>query len=361
MQHLHVKLGPRAYPIQLRHEAPAAFPDWLGTLNTSRTVCLIYDRHVTMHAADLVSALEATGKRVYQVKLPPGEAQKSLECLGKIYDELAHLKADRSTPVLALGGGVIGDLAGFAAATFNRGLPLIMIPTTLLAMVDSSVGGKVGINHPAGKNLIGAFHQPRGVWIDTHYLGSLPPREYCSGMAEVVKYGMILDAGFFEWIEQNVEPILQHQPAALEHLITRCCQLKAQVVEQDEFETTGVRAVLNFGHTFGHAFERVAGYGVLQHGEAVAIGMVSACRLAVDLKRIDASLTSRLIALLKRLHLPTTVSNRWPTDKLIDAMKHDKKTTNGQLRFVLPTKLGEVEAGVAVEAKVVEEQLDRGH
>ncbi|HQR41213.1 MAG TPA: 3-dehydroquinate synthase [Gemmatales bacterium] len=359
MPSIHVNLGHRSYKILLHHAAAAQFPAWLDSLTKSKSVCLIYDRHVKMHATALSIELQKTGITAHQVQVPSGENQKSLEGLSKLYDELAALKADRSTPILALGGGVIGDLAGFAAATFNRGLPVIMIPTTLLAMVDSSVGGKVGINHQAGKNLIGAFHQPRGVWIDTQYLSTLPPREYCSGMAEVIKYGMILDAAFFQWLEEHVEAILQLEPAALDHLITRSCELKAQVVEQDEYETTGLRALLNFGHTCGHAFEKVAGYGRLLHGEAVAIGMVCECRLAEKLGMIDDALTQRLIKLLSRFQLPTAVSRRWSVDAMVEAMRHDKKNVGGKMRFVLPTRLGEVQAGYEVEAEIVQQLLRR--
>ena len=202
-------------------------------------------------------ALRNARIEVFATTLPAGEITKRLEMASGLYDELAAWPADRQTLVIAVGGGVVGDLAGFVAATFNRGLPLFMVPTTLLSMVDSSVGGKVGINHPLGKNLIGAFHQPVGVWIDTRVLDTLPDREYRSGIAEVVKYGVIMDAEFLDWQEQNSAAILKREPASLRHLVARCCRLKADVVEQDEREETGLRMILNYGHTFAHAFESV--------------------------------------------------------------------------------------------------------
>ncbi len=348
MSTINVELGSRRYAIELRHQAVSEFPAWLHSLGACSKHVLIYDANVQQHAEQLMQLLPVT-----PIKVPPGEEQKSLDALSLLYDELAAARADRHTIVLAMGGGVMGDLAGFAAASFNRGLPLVMIPTTLLAMVDSSVGGKVGINHPAGKNLIGAFHQPRGVWIDTHYLSTLPTREFRSGLAEVVKYGIILDGAFFNWLDNHGEAILLHDPASLQHIISRSCQLKAQVVEQDEFETTGVRAILNFGHTLGHAIERVTGYGQLLHGEAVAIGMVFACRLAERLDIITSELTTRLIHLLQRFQLPTDVDTGLSVSELLTAMQHDKKNIAGQLRFVLPTALGHVKSGIPVDTGTV--------
>jgi 3-dehydroquinate synthase len=258
-----------------------------------------------------------------------------------LYDRLADRLADRRTLVVAVGGGVIGDLAGFVAATYNRGLPLLMVPTTLLAMVDSSVGGKVGVNHPRAKNLIGAFHQPVGVWIDTAVLATLPEREYRSGLAEVVKYGVILDADFFAYLEENAAAVLGRDPEAVRHVVARSCRLKAAVVERDEREETGLRAVLNYGHTFAHAFETVAGYGTWLHGEAVAAGMVCASRLAERRGLIDAATTERQRRLLERFGLPTA-PRPWPADDLLAVMRIDKKNVAGRMRFVLPRRLGEV-------------------
>ena len=275
------------------------------------------------------------------VLLPPGEGQKSLPSASLLYDRLVDLRADRRTLAVAVGGGVIGDLAGFVAATFNRGLPLLMVPTTLLAMVDSGVGGKVGVNHARGKNLIGAFHQPLGVWIDTGMLATLPDREYRSGLAEVVKYGVILDADFFAWLEANADAVLARDAGAVRHVVARSCRLKADVVEKDEREETGLRAVLNYGHTFAHAFETVGGYGAWLHGEAVAAGMACASRLAERRGLVPADVTERQTRLLARFGLPVA-PKAWPADDLLAVMRNDKKNVAGRLRLVLPTRLGEV-------------------
>src|SRR5262249_13448415 len=232
------------------------------------------------------------------------------------YDALANLPADRKTPVLAVGGGVVGDLAGFVAATYNRGLPFLQVPTTLVAMVDSAVGGKVGVNHPKGKNLIGAFHQPAGVWIDTAYLDSLPDREYRSGLAEVVKYGVILDAEFFGWLEDNIDAVLVREPATVRYIVERCCQLKAYIVEQDEREETGLRMMLNYGHTFAHAFETVGGYGAWLHGEAVAAGMICASRLAQRYGLVGADVTERQGNLLRQFELPLAPETEGPAPRV---------------------------------------------
>jgi len=237
---------------------------------------------------------------------------------------------------------VVGDLAGFIAATYARGLRFLQVPTSLLAQVDSSVGGKVGINLPDAKNMIGAFLQPLGVLIDTATLTTLPANEYRAGLAEVVKYGVILDAEFFEYLENNVAAVNQRQEDVLAHVIARCCRLKADVVEKDEREEMGLRAVLNFGHTFGHAFETLSGYGKLLHGEAVGIGMVCAARLAARLGRVDQQFAGRLVGLLQALAIPVEVPRLGP-QKLLDAMMHDKKVQHGRLSFVLPSRLGQVE------------------
>jgi 3-dehydroquinate synthase len=259
----------------------------------------------------------------------------------ELYDRLVALPADRKTLIVAVGGGVIGDLAGFVASTYVRGLPLLMVPTTLLAMVDSSVGGKVAVNHPQAKNLIGTFHQPVGVFIDTATLATLPDREYRSGLAEVIKYGVILDAAFFESLERHAAAIVARDPAAVQQIVQRCCQLKADVVEQDEREETGLRAVLNYGHTFAHAFETAAGYGGWLHGVAVAAGMVCASRLAERRGLISAGVTERQVRLLQAFGLPIA-PERWSVDALVQTMRSDKKAVNGQMRFVLPRRLGAV-------------------
>jgi 3-dehydroquinate synthase len=262
-----------------------------------------------------------------------------------LYDQLVDMAADRRTIVVAVGGGVTGDLAGFVAATYARGLRFVQVPTTLLSMVDSSVGGKTGINHPRGKNLIGAFHQPIGVLIDLTTLNTLPDREYRSGLAEVVKYGVILDHEFFDYLEKNVEGLNARSPEVLRHVVARSCELKADVVRQDEYETTGLRAVLNYGHTFGHAFEALSGYGGLLHGEAVSIGMICASRLAESLNRITSKETARQTELLIRLGLPVEVPKELHSRQqdIVNCMMLDKKTEGRELRFVLPSRIGHVD------------------
>jgi 3-dehydroquinate synthase len=342
METVRVNLGPRAYDVAVS----AGGSDGLGAfasacLPKTASALVVADENVLVHAEAVRSSLP--WDHVSLVAVPSGEATKSLPHLASLYDSLADIFADRRTAVVAVGGGVVGDLAGFAAATYNRGIPLFMVPTTLLSMVDSSVGGKVGINHPKGKNLIGAFHQPAGVWIDTDVLKTLPDREYRSGLAEVVKYGVIMDPAFFESLERNRDAILARDPAVIGPMIARCCRLKADVVEQDEREETGLRAILNYGHTFAHAFETVGGYGTWLHGEAVAAGMVCASRLAVQRGQIEPTVTRRQVELLKAFGLPTAPHSHWDRDELIDVMRRDKKNVGGKMRFVLPTELGHVE------------------
>ena len=358
MQPVTVPLGPRAYSIV----SPAAEPGGVGPV--ARRVCpkattalVVHDPHTAAHANPVAAALTAAGLRVTTAAVPAGEAAKSLAELGRLYDVLAALPADRNTLVVPVGGGVVGDLAGFAAATFNRGLSVLMVPTTLLAMVDSSVGGKVAVNHPAGKNLIGAFHQPAAVWIDPGYLDTLPARDYRSGLAEVVKYGVALDADFFAYLEATAAPVLARDVAAVGHVVRRCCELKAAVVAADEREETGGRAVLNYGHTFAHAFETVGGYGAWSHGEAVAAGMACAAALARRLGRVDAGFAARQNALLETFGLPTRPDPAWPAADLIAVMRHDKKAEAGELRFVLPARLGHAELVGGVAGSVVAEVL----
>jgi 3-dehydroquinate synthase len=345
-----VELGPRSYEVQVvsgRPESFAAFArsaldaTWGG--RSCRRGLLVTDQNVAPLAGPFRAALEGVGIATSLAVIPAGECSKSLDCATDLFDELVKMRADRHTVVVALGGGVIGDLAGFVAASYARGLPLLMIPTTLLAQVDSSVGGKVGVNHPRAKNIIGAFHQPVGVWIDTESLRTLSDREYRCGLAEVIKYGVILDAEFFSFLERSVEAILAREPAPLRQVVAHSCRLKADVVSKDEREETGLRAVLNFGHTVAHAVESVAGYGSrYHHGEAVAVGMVVESRLAVRLGWIDPATADRVEAIVKRYGLPTSAPGLDP-DSLIEAMSRDKKNQKGKIRFVLPRKIGHVE------------------
>jgi 3-dehydroquinate synthase len=357
-----VSLGPRSYVVQVVSGRQGEFgtfaresldAKWAG--KSCRSALIVIDANLEQleYPANYRSAFESAGIACRTVVLPPGESTKSLDAATRLYDELIAMRADRHTAVVALGGGVIGDLAGFAAATFARGLPLLMIPTTLLAQVDSSVGGKVGVNHPHAKNIIGAFHQPVGVWIDTRCLDTLPPRELRCGLAEVVKYGVILDATFFDELDRRSQAILDRDPSVLRFLVARSCALKADVVTNDEREETGLRAVLNFGHTIGHAIEAVAGYGGrFQHGEAVAAGMVLECRLAERLGWIGPELTARVVEVLHRFGLPTSVSELDPA-RLLEAMGRDKKNRGGRIRFVLPRAMGHVELTDAVTTEDV--------
>ncbi len=358
MTPIRVNLGPRSYDIAFADGEPAGFAEFARRVAAKSALAVVVsDGNVQAHASAIADALGMVGFRTESATIPPGEESKAIGVATSLYDRLAAVLADRKTLVVAVGGGVVGDLAGFVAATYNRGLPLLMVPTTLLSMVDSSVGGKVGVNHPRGKNLIGAFHQPAGVWIDPAFLDTLPDREFRSGLAEVVKYGVILDPDFFAELERDATEILARDPAAILRIVARSCRLKADVVEQDEREETGLRAVLNYGHTFAHAFETVGGYGAWLHGEAVAAGMVCASRLAEKLGRIPAELTHRQIEILAKFGLPTAPLRNWPIEAMIDVMRRDKKAEAGKLRFVLPTRLGHVELVDGVPEELVAEVL----
>jgi 3-dehydroquinate synthase len=337
---VHVNLAQRSYEIVIAPNDGAGLGGFARQRAPGTIAFVVTDEHVADHARAVADTLTAAGFRPNVVIIPPGEEQKALATAAGLYDRLADLDADRKTLVVAVGGGVIGDLAGFVAATYARGLPMLMVPTTLLAMVDSSVGGKVGVNHPKGKNLIGAFHQPIGVWIDIAALATLPDREYRSGLAEVVKYGVILDAELFAFLEANAEAIVRREADVVRPIIARCCRLKADIVEKDEREETGLRMVLNYGHTFAHAFEAVSGYGTWLHGEAVAVGMICASRLAEQRGLIAHSLTQQQEALLQRFGLPT-VPKPGPAAEWLGAMRRDKKALAGRLRFILPRRLGE--------------------
>ncbi len=342
----------RSYDIAIGRGLISGTAQFLTERIKAKHAVVITDSGVTQHAQRVAAALTADKLRCDLLTVPAGEASKSLAEFERLCNELVALKADRTTAIVAVGGGVVGDLAGFVAASFARGLDFIQIPTTLLAQVDSSVGGKTGVNLPAAKNIVGAFWQPRGVLIDLDVLATLPEREYRSGLAEVVKYGVILDAAFFEYLEQHADQLAARDAAALEHVIARSCRLKADVVEQDERELTGLRAVLNYGHTFCHAIETVSGYGTYLHGEAVAIGMVCASRLAESLGRVGPDVTQRQRDLLVRLGLPTEETNL-DREALLAAMARDKKVEHGKLRFVLPSRLGHVELVSGVDPALV--------
>lgn len=367
--HVHVNLGERSYEIQIGEQILAGCSEtisrWLEQRfgKSSNPAAMIYtDRNVVHYAQVVEQSLQAANWRTTLYSVPPGEQSKRLESISGAWDQLVEFQADRRTVVIAVGGGVVGDAAGFVASTFNRGLPFVQVPTTLLADVDSSVGGKVGINHAKAKNLIGAFHQPLGVLIDTQAFETLPDREYKAGWSEVIKYGVILDAEFFQFLTQNTTAIQQRDESVLRTAISRSCELKAQVVEQDEYERTGLRAVLNYGHTFCHAFEALTGYGELLHGEAVSMGMVYASRLAEKLGRIGKKETDAQVQFLETVGLPINLNDPagMRIEDVIDRMKLDKKTLAGQLRFVLPTRIGHVELVDDVPEELVREVLEEG-
>lgn len=340
MRTLHVELGKRRYPISigsgLLHQG-----DFLARLARGRHVLVVTDSNVASRWLEPVrDALH--DKHLQTLVLPPGEQEKNLTRFGEVIAALAELGASRDATVFALGGGVIGDLAGFAAACWMRGVRFVQLPTTLLAMVDSSVGGKTAVDLPNGKNLVGAFHQPSAVVVDIDTLSTLPDRELSAGLAEVIKYGAIFDVGFISWLERNIEALLAREPMALTEAIARSCRHKAGVVTRDEQEQ-GERMLLNFGHTFGHAIETEQGYGGLLHGEAVAIGMVLAARLAAQLKRAPMADAERLRALLKRAGLPVALPESLSADALIERMKLDKKVVSGQSRLILWRGIGKAD------------------
>jgi 3-dehydroquinate synthase len=313
------------------------------------------------HGRAVAVGLERAGIETLNLEVPAGESAKSVAGAARLWDAFAAAAVDRHTHVVAVGGGVVGDLAGFVAATFARGLPVWHVPTTLVAQVDSAIGGKTGINLEGGKNLVGAFWQPCGVFSDVDALASLPEREFTSGFAEIVKYGMIFDAAFFAWLEGHAADLLARGPAAVEHAVERSAAFKAAVVSEDERETTGARAALNYGHTFAHAFETAAGYGRLLHGEAVAIGMACAARLARLLGRIGDDVVARQDRLLAAFGLPTDPGAAGPlaSDELLPIMARDKKASGGRLRFVLPDRIGRVELVAGVEPDLVRQSLGR--
>lgn len=351
VERVHVELGPRSYDIEIGTGNMAQLADRLrAASDLSKAVVIADENVIDPHASACIASLEAAGIAHTLFKIASGEKSKSIDQISQLWNEMLACSTDRHSVVVAVGGGVIGDLAGFAAASYARGLPFFQVPTTLLADVDSSVGGKVGINLPGAKNMVGAFWQPQGVLIDTAALTTLPDREYRAGLAEVVKYGVILDAEFFAYLEANINGLNSRDDGVLRTVIARSCQLKADVVEQDERETTGIRAALNYGHTYAHAFETLCGYGQMLHGEAVAVGMLCASRLAERLGRITTEDTARQFRLLQALELPTAPP-KLDENEVLAVMRRDKKATAGRLRFILPTKLGHVELvdGVAAE------------
>jgi 3-dehydroquinate synthase len=357
MKTLRLELGDRSYPIHIG----------AGLLTrTELFTALVLGRRVAIVTNDTVAPLylarlqQALGRHdPVTVILPDGEEHKTLEGLNRIFDALLAARCDRRTTVVALGGGVVGDMAGFAAAVYQRGVPFVQVPTTLLAMVDSSVGGKTGVNHALGKNMIGAFYQPRGVIIDTDTLRTLPDRELAAGLAEVIKYGLIRDAAFLAWLEDNIDALLARDPRALTHAIYRSCEHKAQVVAADERES-GVRATLNLGHTFGHAIETGIGYGNWLHGEAVAAGTVLAADLSARMGWLSPQDVARIEQLLRRARLPVRPPASITNDRFVELMSVDKKAQDGRLHLVLLKALGEAIVTDEIPAAQLAATLDFG-
>jgi 3-dehydroquinate synthase len=338
MPTLTVALAERSYPIHIGAGLLARAGELLASPRPARAIIVTNPVVAAHHLAPLQAALSRSGVRCEAVLVPDGEAHKDWATLYDVHTRLLELGAERSTLLVALGGGVVGDLAGLAAATYQRGIPLLQVPTTLLAQVDSSVGGKTAVNHPLGKNMIGAFHQPSAVIIDTTTLSTLPEREYVAGVAEVIKYGAACDEAFFDWLETNIDRLLARDADAIAHAVHESCRIKAQVVARDEREA-GERAVLNFGHTFGHAIEAATGYGTWLHGEAIASGMVLAASLSQRVSELALEDANRLKRLIDRAGLPVAPP-ALGLDRWMELMSRDKKVESGAMRFVLLKALG---------------------
>ena len=334
---LNVDLDDRSYPVYIGAGMLAerqCFASLAG-----KTLCIVTNRTVADYYLEtLQAALPQAADCV--IVLPDGEQYKTIDSINAIWDKALEKRLNRSSVMIALGGGVIGDMTGFAAACYQRGIDFVQVPTTLLAQVDSSVGGKTGINHPLGKNMIGAFHQPIAVVIDTQTLATLPARELSAGLAEVIKYGLIADSDFFAWLEANMAGLLQGDDSLMQYAIHRSCAIKAEVVARDEKEG-GIRAILNLGHTFGHAIETSAGYGHYLHGEAVAVGMVMAVDLSCRLGWLDARVPDRTRAILQKAGLPLTGPASMTVEQFLQAMAVDKKNIHGRIRLVLLKALGQ--------------------
>lgn len=354
VQTLKVELGERSYPIFIGQDILTDEKILQDSIQSKRVVIVTNDVVAPLYLSRLREKLLSLGKEVSAVILRDGEEFKTWESLTQIYDHLLSEKCDRKTMLVALGGGVIGDMTGFAAATYMRGVPFVQVPTTLLSQVDSSVGGKTGINHPAGKNMIGAFYQPQAVIADTATLNSLPDNELSAGIAEVIKHGAITDLAFFEWLESNMNAVRQREPEALAYVIVKSCEIKADIVRQDEREG-GLRAILNFGHTFGHAIEAGLGFGAWLHGEAVGCGMSLAAEASYKLGFIDFMQRTRLIQLISNAGLPV-IPPQLGGQRWLELMEVDKKNEGGKIRFILIKPLGKAEI-TEIPANILREIL----
>ena len=353
-----VSLGDRSYVIKIGGGLLSRLGAECAQLKLGQRCAVITDSNVgKKYAATALKSLTASGLEPVLITIPAGEKSKRIAVVEKCYDRLAAHRLERKSFIVALGGGVVGDLAGFVAATYLRGIPFVQVPTTLLAQVDSSVGGKTGVNLRAGKNLVGAFYQPQLVLCDLDTLQTLPEREYVSGLAEVIKYGIICDAVLFAQLERNLPKLLKRDVSALRDVVARCCEIKADVVGQDETEG-GLRAILNFGHTIGHAIENSSGYGRFLHGEAIAIGQVAAAKLSHKILGLPSGDVERIEKLFVRAGLPAKIKlNAAQRKKLFAAMKLDKKVSNGEVKFVLAEKIGKVVWGRKVSLPLIDEVL----
>ena len=349
-ERVRIALAERSYDILIGSGLLAQGASWDGLPASASAVIVSNTTVAPLHGAKLRAALAGRYRTVHEVVLPDGEDHKDWSTLNRIFDALLAHGCDRKTVLFALGGGVIGDMTGFAAACYMRGVPFVQVPTTLLAQVDSSVGGKTAINHPLGKNMIGAFYQPARVLCDLDTLATLPPRELSAGLAEVIKYGPIFDMEFLGWIEANVEALMRRDTVSLAHAVRRSCEIKAEVVGQDERES-GLRAILNFGHTFGHAIEAGLGYGEWLHGEAVGCGMVMALQLSQRLGLVDEAFVQRVTALVQRAGLPT-VGPALGAERYLELMRVDKKAEAGEIRFVVIERPGRAAVRGAPDAVV---------
>jgi 3-dehydroquinate synthase len=354
METIRVELGERSYEICIGPGILPQLGERLREFHFSRVTLVSNPTVYALYGNTLLDSLKKEGFDAAVVTIPDGEEYKELLWAYHIYGELLKHRLDRSSALIALGGGVIGDIAGFVASTYMRGISLVQVPTTLLAQVDSSVGGKTGVNHPEGKNMIGTFHQPRLVWADVDTLKTLPGREFLAGMAEVIKYGVIWDEMFFEFLEKNRENILGLDSGAMQFIIRRSCEIKAEVVSRDEREG-GLRAILNYGHTIGHALETATGYTMHLHGEAVAMGMYGEALLSCLLGLMDRKDVERIGSLIDAYGLPSKIPSGIDEERIISSMQLDKKAVAGELRFVLPEKIGAVVVkGVTDSEKVLE-------
>ncbi len=357
MKTVQVNLGPRSYNIYIGSGLLGGLGQYMKALDCGEKVLLVTNPAVsTLYGGTVIESLVDSGFNVVTGEIGDGEEYKTLATAEKLYDLAFTSGLDRNCPVVVLGGGVTGDVAGFVAATYLRGVPFIQVPTTLLAQVDSSVGGKVAVNHPKGKNIIGAFYQPSLVLADINTLGTLPSREVRTGVAEVIKYGVIWSADFFVWLEENLEALLQGDLNALAFAVRESCRIKAKVVEEDETEQD-LRAILNFGHTVGHAVEALTGYTRYTHGEAVGIGMVAAARLAVFLEMISLQTANKVADMINRAGLPMKIPPELSSDDLLDCMRLDKKARAGRYVFILPIKIGKVRIVRDVPEDAVREAL----